>query len=523
MDQKALVTVYTQAYNTKQYIRKCIDSVLSQTYKNFEYILVDNGCTDGSSEIIQEFAEKDSRIRLIRFSENQVGPRPKITKEYAAGVYYAVIDSDDWWEPDYLERMVGFLEKNDLDLAVTGTIQYFEESGVNSVMRKLEQPILVTQEQFAQHYPNLWAFPSTNWATLQKMSIWRKGDFTGIPVFPYGGDTMQMLHYIKLCNRIGIDNSALYHYRIRPTSVTYQYNPRRFDGNIAYYEQIKEFLISHQAFDTEKSEWLKRVHLHSMEDTLKLLRDAQVPAEQKLDECLRILNHPLTNYVMTAESEERDRWFTRMWEILLIGLSKLSPSGREKLSEALSFLSPNCGKAFRPEDIDLLGREPALWEAVKAGDPKQLSDLLLKLIAEKKFSKQFDLGAILHRLIPENSVLRKIEDTRFFRTYAQDSAEILAGNHIAALDHMTELLLGNAKLYAPEQFLDVYLSLAALENHVEAFVFGKLQLAKVYLQKGKKEDCRAVTQELAEMGLENEEFSALCRELRELEGSGSQA
>lgn len=515
------VTVLTRVYNTKPFLKECVSSVLSQSYADLEYILVDNGCTDGSSQILQEYAAMDKRVKLVCYETNRKVDIKGLLKSMGTGKFFAIIDSDDWWEPDYLERLIGFLTENDLDLAVTGTYQFFQKDRRSVCMRQLETPVIMTQHQFAQQYPYFWVFPSTGWGSIMKRELYLQADLS-IPVngnYPYGSDTMTMLQYIRQCDRIGIDNSALYHYRIHPKSVTFQYNPRRFDANIVYYEQIREFLELHQTFDTEKSEWLKQVHLDSMSATLKLLRDTDLPSEQKLEECLRIRQHPLTEIALTSECEPRDQWFVLMWEILSMALAdtNAAPAAREKLTELLYLLSPDCSKAFRPEEIELLCREPALWEAVKAADEKQLAGLLLKLIAEKRFSKQYDLGAIFHRLLPKGSVLREIEDTRFFRAYAQDCAELLEGNPLAALDHMTELLLESKKLYAPEQFLNVYLSLAALAGHAEAFVFGKLQLAKLYLREGRQDDCRAAARELAEMGLENEDFAALCRELCELE------
>lgn len=84
------------------------------------------------------------------------------------------------------------------------------------------------------------------------------------------------------------------------------------------------------------------------------------------------------------------------------------------------------------------------------------------------------------------------------------------------------MLLGNKNLYEGERFLNVYLSLAALENKVPAFLFGKLQLAKLLLCAGRREESRAVAEELAEMGLENEEFAALCRELEQIAEEGGE-
>lgn len=506
------VTICTRVYNTEKYLPQCLDSVINQTYRNFQHLIFDNGCTDGCTKILQEYAQKYDWVKLIRYEKNQ---RSIDCIKWVDTPYLTTLDSDDWWEPDYLERLVGFLEKNDLDLAITGAVQHFEGSGTSEILRKLERPTLFTQRQFAQYYGYFGTYSSTTWASLQKTAIYKKLDFTGTTGLAYGGDTMQMLRYLRQCARIGIDNSALYHYRVHSKSVTYQYSPRRFDANIALYEQTKKFLEANQTLDAEQWEWLKWLHVASMSGTLSLIREAHITPEQKLDECLRILRHPLTDFALTHPCEEREIWFTLMWNILFMGLSDRSLSSREKLAEALCILSPDCGKAFRPDDIGLLSRDPALWEAVKTNDQKLLTGLLLKLIAGKRFSKQYDLGAVLHRLVPKGSPLQSIEDTRFFRTYAQDCADILKENNIAALDHMTRLLLEGKVLYAQEQFLDVYLSLAALENQVPAFLFGKLQLATLCLNEGRKEACRTIIKELTEMGLENEEFSALCRELEE--------
>ena len=113
------VSVCTRVYNTKPYLAQCVTSVLSQTYKNIEYIIVDNGCTDGSKELLEEFAAKDKRIKLYRFEENRVAPLEfQMLLSHASGKYFTILDSDDWWESDYLERLVLLMEENNLDCII---------------------------------------------------------------------------------------------------------------------------------------------------------------------------------------------------------------------------------------------------------------------------------------------------------------------------------------------------------------------------------------------------------------------
>lgn len=324
---------------------------------------------------------------------------------------------------------------------------------------------------------------------------------------------MQMLQYIKQCSRIGIDDSALYHYRIHPKSVSRLYNPRRFDANIAYYEQIKEFLELHHTFDAQKQEWLKRVHICSMVATLRLLKDADIPEDERIAECARIAAHPLTPFVLTNNCAERADWYALMWQIVLRAMAGGALSDGESLRQALERLAPHCQRGIGPQNCGLFAKEPSLLAALQQDDAAHMREGVLELIAQKRYVKQYDLGLLLCGLLPAGSPLQGIADTRFYMKYAPACGLILQGERLAALDWMTSLLLENKKLYDGERFLELYLTLAALEEQTPAFLFGKLRLARLLLEQGQREKSRAVANELTEMGLENEELDALLRDL----------
>lgn len=153
-----------------------------------------------------------------------------------------------------MEALIGFLEKNRLDLAVTGTINYFEETRTSQIMRKLDVPIVLSIQQFTENYPQLWTFPSTMWASIMRTELFRKADFQEVLALKIsnGADTASMLKYIAQCERIGIDNTALYNYRIRQKQISRQYNQQRFPSNTYVYEEIKPFLERNGAFDIQK-------------------------------------------------------------------------------------------------------------------------------------------------------------------------------------------------------------------------------------------------------------------------------
>ena len=122
--EKKLVSVITTTHNRGNIIKECINSVLNQTYKNFEYIIVDNGSTDNTKEIVHAF--KDKRIKYI-WQENSGSPAgSRNTGMMAAkGYYIAICDSDDLWLPQKLEKQIELFEKyNDILLVATNAIYF---------------------------------------------------------------------------------------------------------------------------------------------------------------------------------------------------------------------------------------------------------------------------------------------------------------------------------------------------------------------------------------------------------------
>ena len=511
MQQTKKVTIYTQAYKTEPFLKQCIESVLAQTYTNFEYILVDNASLDRCGEMIDYYASLDQRIKPIHLTENQ-GIRGLLTVQYGTGDYYTVIDSDDWWEHDYLERLIGFLEENDLDLAITGTITHFEHDGSEKVLRKLNSPLVLTRQQFVHHYPELWMFPSTTWGNIMKMELFQRSNIETIRILniPYGSDTLCTLKYLELCKKIGIDNSAMYHYRIRPKSVSYIYNSRRFDGNIIITETIREFLEQHNTFDVAKQEWLKHVHISAMNATMDLLGKSDLSVSEKLAECARIASHPLTSYALNTQGQAQADWHQLMRTITATAV--LDGAGEiEDLRSVLSVVAPRF-VGVTEQFLPLFHRESRLLEIVLSNDWEGFVSSVFQLIAAKRYTKQVDLGAVLGAVIPERTILSGMTDTRFFRTYSDVCLLILSENYAEALEQMTTILLEQERVYGEEVFLAAYLSVAALENQIPAFLYGKIRLAALFLDEGRIAECKDILNELSEMGAGDHEDVLLLKE-----------
>lgn len=113
-----LVSVILPVYNVEKYIREALDSVINQTYKNLEIILVDDGSPDSSGDICDEYAAKDDRIRVIHKENGGVSSARNAGIEMAAGDWIYFMDPDDWIEPDTLEAAVGMAAENGCDMCM---------------------------------------------------------------------------------------------------------------------------------------------------------------------------------------------------------------------------------------------------------------------------------------------------------------------------------------------------------------------------------------------------------------------
>ncbi len=124
-----LVSIITPVYNSEKYIAQTIESVLAQTYTNWEMIIVDDCSLDNSRKIIRGFAKKESRIHLIEFGENSgTGKAREEALRKSKGRFVAFLDSDDLWMPKKLEKQIRFMTRNDYPISFT-SYKLIDETG----------------------------------------------------------------------------------------------------------------------------------------------------------------------------------------------------------------------------------------------------------------------------------------------------------------------------------------------------------------------------------------------------------
>ena len=126
-----MISVIMLTFNRENFISRAVESILCQTYREFEFIIVDNGSTDRSGTIADEYAAKDSRIRVIHRERGNIGAGRNTGMDAAKGEYIAFIDDDDWVEPDFLEFLHGLLIESGADVSICGASdKVFDEKKV---------------------------------------------------------------------------------------------------------------------------------------------------------------------------------------------------------------------------------------------------------------------------------------------------------------------------------------------------------------------------------------------------------
>lgn len=123
----AKVSIVIPIYNVEQYLRRCLDSVQKQSYTNFEAIMIDDGSTDGSALIAEEYFKKDNRFVLIHQDNAGQGAARNTGIKHSTGEYLAFLDSDDWLDSKFLELMLTTAEKNIADIVICGVKRVFED------------------------------------------------------------------------------------------------------------------------------------------------------------------------------------------------------------------------------------------------------------------------------------------------------------------------------------------------------------------------------------------------------------
>ena len=235
-----LISVVVPVYNVSDYLHFAMDSLIKQTYQNFEVILINDGSTDNSGDICDQYAAYDERIKVIHKENAGVSAARNTGIEAANGDYIAFVDSDDYIAPNMYEDMLRILKENDLDILECTA---FRDKGGDIIEGCNDGQLEIYEKEDALRLAMHDCFVAA-WSKLYKRSA------IGDVRFPVGRkfeDTATSYLYVANANRVGHINRCYYYYRLNPNSITQtSFDPKsRWDFVLGYEERL-QYAIKHQ-------------------------------------------------------------------------------------------------------------------------------------------------------------------------------------------------------------------------------------------------------------------------------------
>lgn len=319
------VLIYTSVYNIPSYyLRRAIESVLGQTYRNFIYLILDNGSTDGSNKIIREYAHKDARIEVISFTVNSTISRQQAcayTKSILDRIddsiaYVCSLDNDDYYEADFLEQTVTLSEKHNAEITMAESVVYrMENPAINWKMGSpIGTKVYATPTEIVDMLCKYGIFHSVTWGKLYKREIiirylneYITNDFfnhvQGI------GDVFGSWKNFLNCDKVVLADSVLHYWTRRPKSLSFLLGRESavVERWLHMYRLMTELL--HQTQRKDSSHWDSAKHFLRMafgEDVDLLINAHHTDPESALHKLQQILRNPLVKS-LKGDSEFRGR------------------------------------------------------------------------------------------------------------------------------------------------------------------------------------------------------------------------
>ena len=253
MNNDILVSIIIPVYNAEMYLKECLESIINQTLKDFEIIIIDDGSKDNSKLIAKEYIGLDSRVRYIYQENKGVSEARNRGISESRGKYVTFVDADDWIESDMYETMCNQLENNNSDMVMCNFIKEYEDKSKNEVEDFPFEGIKVFDNNdliVSNLIKNMIGTKSLNSKSIMA-SVWRmvfKRDFIEKNNIKFdkniiiGEDMIFCIDYLKKCKNVTVLDKVLYHYRILSDSAMSRYRENHWHVATIFNENLKKSL-----------------------------------------------------------------------------------------------------------------------------------------------------------------------------------------------------------------------------------------------------------------------------------------
>ncbi|MBR5279197.1 MAG: glycosyltransferase, partial [Clostridia bacterium] len=222
-----LISVIVPVYKVEKYLNKCVESIVNQTYKNLEIILVDDGSPDNCPAMCDSWAEKDTRIKVVHKPNGGLSDARNAGMAVATGEYIAFVDSDDWAETDFIQRLYDSIIDNNSDISACGVKMVWED---NTESRNLTQngDCVLDNTSAMEAVIKETAIKQPVWYKLYKSALIKNIPF---PVGKYHEDVFWTYQAVARASTVSVFETPLYNYLQRGGSIMgEEYSLKRLDG-----------------------------------------------------------------------------------------------------------------------------------------------------------------------------------------------------------------------------------------------------------------------------------------------------
>lgn len=235
--EQPLISVIVPVYNVELYLNKCIDSILSQTYKNLEIILVNDGSQDNCPGICDKYALTNSRIKVIHQINAGLSAARNSALDICTGEYIAFVDSDDWLEPTAYEDMMQMMQNNDLDVVFCTANIIVDNKVVGQRFEYFEDGTVLTPEKMVELSLKD-EIGGQVWLKLYNKRCW---DGIRFPVGRIYEDlAISFYPFLNAKKPIGFLRKPLYNYKLNNNGISLSYNPKKtYDIFLAFKEHYE--------------------------------------------------------------------------------------------------------------------------------------------------------------------------------------------------------------------------------------------------------------------------------------------
>ena len=263
-DEDVLISVIVPVYNVKEYLERCIESIIRQTYRNLEIWLVDDGSTDGSGDICDRYSLIDNRINVIHKENGGLSDARNIALDQINGQYVTFVDSDDYIHREMILSLYELISNNDSDMSAcdcaSGTMDSFENEDIPGVIRG---EVFQDRDKFEKLFIGKYRESiCTTCAKLYKSTVYEKIRF---PIGRIHEDEFVIHYVLGRCKRIILSDYMMYYHYAREGSITKsRYTLKSLDAVDAIEDRCKYF---EETGDTELiflayRDYLRRIQFH---------------------------------------------------------------------------------------------------------------------------------------------------------------------------------------------------------------------------------------------------------------------